>query len=118
MVPLKDENALLLRKDLNGCRFSNAIGIPLIALLQGGGFVGYLDTALKSRILVCDHFRHVYAVPAIELLLHTYRWDYYYLPTDRRVKALLCWFYGFGVIGTVDNVFRFGCRKKIEMYIP
>ena len=31
-APLKDENILLLRKDLNKMVLSNAIGIPLIAL--------------------------------------------------------------------------------------
>ncbi len=42
-VPLKDENTLLLRKELNSMVYSNAIGIPLIAILQGiVGLIGYL----------------------------------------------------------------------------
>ena len=43
-VPLKDENTLLLRKELNTMVYSNAIGIPLIAILQGVG--GVVDDAV------------------------------------------------------------------------
>jgi predicted PurR-regulated permease PerM len=42
-APLKDENLLLLRTDLNKMVLSNAVGIPLIAFLQGVvGLIGYL----------------------------------------------------------------------------
>ena len=34
MVPLKDENVLLLRKEMNSLVFSNALGIPLIVFSQ------------------------------------------------------------------------------------
>ena len=42
-IPLKDENTLLLRRETNNLVYSNAVGIPLIALLQGLlGLIAYL----------------------------------------------------------------------------
>ncbi len=42
-MPLKNENVLLLRRETNSLVFSNAIGIPLIALFQGFlGLASYL----------------------------------------------------------------------------
>jgi len=42
-IPLKDENTLLLRRETNSLVYSNAVGIPLIAILQGIlGLIGYL----------------------------------------------------------------------------
>src|SRR5215831_1010332 len=41
-VPLKDENVMLMRKELNSLVYSNAIGIPLIGLVEAlVGLVGY-----------------------------------------------------------------------------
>ncbi|HEY0677859.1 MAG TPA: AI-2E family transporter, partial [Chitinophagaceae bacterium] len=41
-MPVKDENVTLIKKDLNTMVISNAVGIPVIALLQGlVGLLGY-----------------------------------------------------------------------------
>lgn len=113
-VPLKDENALLLRKDLNGMVFSNAIGIPLIALLQGVvGFVGYLILGVKEPVFW-------FVITCITAMLPVIGAAFAYVPLGLLLfangspgKGIIMLIYGFGVIGTVDNVFRFWLQKKI-----
>ncbi|MFT3826048.1 MAG: AI-2E family transporter [Chitinophagaceae bacterium] len=113
-VPLKDENALLLRKDLNGMVFSNAIGIPLIALLQGVvGFIGYLILGVKEPLFW-------FVITCITAMLPVIGAAFAYIPlgllffaNGQPVKGVIMLIYGFGVIGTVDNIFRFWLQKKI-----
>jgi predicted PurR-regulated permease PerM len=69
LVPFKDENALTLRKETNALVYSNALGIPLIALL--------------------------------------------FFADNSPTKGIIMLIYGFGIIGTVDNVFRFWLQKKL-----
>src|SRR3954469_11593727 len=42
-IPLKDENVIWLGKDLQELTFNNAVGVPLIAIMQGiVGLIGYI----------------------------------------------------------------------------
>src|SRR3954468_19993342 len=50
-MPVKDENVILIRKDLNSMVVSNAIGIPVIALLQGlVGLLGYIIIGVDEPV--------------------------------------------------------------------
>ena len=48
-MPLKDENAVMLGKEVRNMVLSNAVVIPVIAVLQGiVALIGYLLSALKN----------------------------------------------------------------------
>ena len=43
-IPLRDENVEMLGKEVRNMVLSNAVGIPVIAILQGiVALIGYLD---------------------------------------------------------------------------
>jgi predicted PurR-regulated permease PerM len=113
-VPLKDENTLLLRKELNSMVYSNAIGIPLIAVLQGiVGLIGYL-------ILGVDEPWFWFVITCITSMLPVLGAAIAYIPVSllffangHNVKGLIMLVYGLGIIGTVDNLFRFIVLKRL-----
>jgi len=113
-VPLKDENILMLRTDLNKLVLSNAIGIPVIAFIQGVvGLIGYLALGVNEALFW-------FVVTCITAMLPVIGAAFAYVPlgilffaNDHPVKGIIMLIYGFGVIGTVDNFFRFWLQKKI-----
>lgn len=113
-VPLKDDNILLLRKELNGMVFSNAIGIPLVAFLQGiVGLVGYFVLGVSEPMFW-------FVITCITAMLPIIGAAFAYVPLallffsrDETLKGVLMLIYGFGIIGTVDNLFRFWLQKRL-----
>lgn len=113
-VPLKDENILLLRRDLNLLVNSNAIGIPLIALIQAiVALIGYI-------ILGVDEPIFWFVITCIAAMLPVVGAAAAYIPisllffaSGHNGKGLIMLIYGFGVIGVVDNVARFWLQKKL-----
>lgn len=113
-VPLKDENTLLLRKDLNGLVYSNAIGIPLIAIAQGiVALIGYL-------ILGVPEPWFWFVITCITAMLPVVGAALAYIPASLLLfangengRGIIMLIYGFGIIGLTDNLFRFWLQKKI-----
>lgn len=118
-APLKDENLLLLRNDLNKMVLSNAIGIPLIALIQGIiGLIGYLIIGVPEPLFW-------FVVTAFTALLPVVGAALAYIPlalvlfaSGDNVRGLIVLGFGLGVVGSVDNIFRFWLAKSLGMYIP
>lgn len=113
-VPLKDENILLIRRDLNGMVFSNAIGIPLIALLQGlVALAGFIALGVKEPVfwfvIVCI----TAMLPVVGAALAYVPLALVFFAEGQSGRGIILLVYGFGVIGTTDNLFRFWLQKKI-----
>ncbi len=113
-VPFKDENILLIRKGLNGMVFSNAIGIPLIALFQGVvALLGFLVLGVNEPIfwfvIVCI----TAMLPVVGAALAYVPLALLFFADGHTAKGIIMLVYGLGVIGTVDNVFRFWLQKRI-----
>jgi predicted PurR-regulated permease PerM len=113
-IPLHDENVDKLGKEVNSMVVSNAIGIPLIALLQGVvALIGYLIIGVNEPWFW-------FVVTCITAMLPVVGAALAYVPiaiiffadgdTTRGIAMLV---FGFGIIGLVDNVFRFTLAKKI-----
>ena len=117
-VPLKDENVLLLRNDMNGMVLSNAIGIPLIAFIQGVvALIGYYFIGVKEPIFW-------FVITCIAAMLPVIGAAFAYVPlailffaNGQTAKGIIMLIYGFGIIGLVDNFFRFWIAKKMGMFI-
>jgi predicted PurR-regulated permease PerM len=113
-VPLKDENTLLLRTELNHMVYSNAIGIPLIAIAQGFvGLIGYF-------ILGVDEPWFWFVITCLASMLPVFGAALAYIPValllfaaGDTTRGILMLLYGFIIIGTVDNLFRFWVLKRI-----
>jgi predicted PurR-regulated permease PerM len=113
-LPLKDENLLLLRRETNSLVYSNAIGIPLIALLQGGiAFIGYLVLGVSDP-------GFWFVVTCIASMMPVVGATLAYVPVaillfagGMNVKGIIMLAWGFGVVSTVDSIFRFWLQKRI-----
>jgi predicted PurR-regulated permease PerM len=113
-IPLKDENVERLGKEMKSSVLSNALGIPLIAFLQGiVALIGYVifgvdqpffwfvATCIAAMMPVVGAAL-IYVPLGIMLLTQNMTWQ--------GVGLLL---YGFIVVGVVDNVFRMYLMKRM-----
>jgi predicted PurR-regulated permease PerM len=118
-IPLKDENTDKLGKEMQNIVVSNAIGIPVIAFLQGViGLIGYY-------IIGVDEPWFWFVVTCITAMLPIIGAAMAYVPlaiiffaNDQVFQGVFMLIFGFGVIGTVDNIFRFTLARKIGNVHP
>ena len=118
-VPLKDTNVDRLGKEIHMMVASNAIGIPLIAFAQGLiGLVGYLIIGVKEPFFW-------FGVTCIAGMLPVVGAAMAYIPlaiilfaNDQTGKGIAMLVFGFGIIGTLDNVLRFTLLKKLGNVHP
>ena len=113
-MPLKDSNVDFMGKEFKSLVISNALGIPLVAILQGiVGLVCYLLLGVNDVwfwfIFTCI----ASMIPFVGAALAYIPLSLVLFSQDENVKGIIMLVYGFGVIGTVDNVFRFMLQKKM-----
>jgi predicted PurR-regulated permease PerM len=113
-VPLKDENLITLRKDLNGLVLSNALGIPLIAIIQGivaiiGYFILGVDEPVFWFVITCIGAM----LPVIGAALGYVPLTLLFFANGDTGKGIILLLYGFIIIGLTDNVFRMILQKKL-----
>lgn len=113
-VPLKDENTMLLRKELNHMVFANAIGIPLIAILQGiVGLIGYLILGVDEPwfwfVITCI----ASMIPVLGAAIGYIPVSLLFFAANQPGRGVIMLIYGLGIIGTVDNLFRFWVLRRI-----
>lgn len=118
-VPLKDENVNKLGFEVQNMVISNAIGIPVIALLQG------IVAVIGYYIIGVDQPWFWFVVTCITAMLPVVGAALAYVPlaiiffaNGNNWQGIFMLIYGFGVIGLVDNVFRFTLQKKIGNVHP
>jgi len=118
-VPLKDSNVDLIANDINRTIHASVIGIPLIALIQGVvGLIGYLIIGVKDPFLW-------FAVTCITAMLPVVGAALAYVPLaiiffaqGQNWQGIVLLIYGFGIIGLVDNLFRFILNKRLGNIHP
>jgi predicted PurR-regulated permease PerM len=118
-IPLRDENVDKLSHEVHTMVKSNAIGIPLIAFAQGlVALVGYLIIGIKEPFFW-------FGVTCIAAMLPVVGAALAYVPiaiilfgNGENGKGIAMLIFGFGIIGTVDNVLRFTLLKKLGNVHP
>lgn len=118
-IPLRDENVDMLGKEVKNMVLSNAVGIPLIAVMQGiVALIGYLVIGVKEPwfwfIVTCI----TAMLPVVGAALAYVPLAIIFFANGDTGKGIFMLIYGFGVIGVVDNVFRFTLAKKIGNVHP
>ena len=114
LMPMSRRNQQDFQKEVNSLVYSNAIGIPLIALMQGVvGLIGFLIIGVREPMLW-------FAITCITAMLPIVGAALAYVPLSIMFfvegeiwRGVAMMIFGFGIIGTVDNVFRFWLQKKI-----
>lgn len=113
-IPLKDGNVELIGKEVRVMVVSNTIGIPLIALIQGVvGLIGYLIIGVKDPWLW-------FVATSIAAMMPVVGAAIIYVPltislfiSGEMGKGIAMAVWGFGIIGLVDNLFRFLLNKRL-----
>lgn len=118
-LPLKSENVEYVRKQLNDMVWSNALGIPLMGVVQG--FVALLVYWLAGVEDPWLWFAVTFVsgmLPVIGVALAYVPLSLILLSNGMEWKALLIFLYGFIVVGSVDNLARMWLLKKIGHVHP
>jgi predicted PurR-regulated permease PerM len=118
-IPLKDQNVKRLGKEVRMMVMSNAIGIPVIAFAQGlVGLVGYLVIGVKEPFFWFGVTCIAGMLPVIGAALAYIPLTIIFFANNQNWQGIAMMIYGFGIIGTVDNVLRFTFLKKIGNVHP
>ena len=118
-IPLKDENVDKLSNEIENMVLSNAIGIPVIAVLQGiVAVVGYLLIGVNEPwfwfVVTCM----TAMLPVVGAAMAYVPLAIIFFASNQTWQGIFMLIYGFGVIGLVDNIFRFTIAKKIGNVHP
>lgn len=118
-IPLRDENASMLGKEVKSMVLSNAVGIPVIAVLQGIiALIGYLIIGVKEPwfwfVVTCI----TAMLPVVGAALAYIPLAIIFFANGDTGKGIFMLIYGFGIIGLADNIFRFVLAKKIGNVHP
>jgi len=118
-IPLRDENVDKIGREVQNMVWANAIGIPVIAFAQGlVALIGYLLIGVKEPFFW-------FGVTCIAAMLPIVGAALAYVPvtiilfangqTGQGIAMLV---FGFGIIGTVDNLLRFTVLKRLANVHP
>ncbi len=118
-LPLKTENLIILNKDLRDLVISNAVGVPVVAILQSVvAYIGYLMFGLEGAFgwFILTIFAAM--IPVLGASLVYIPAGIYMLANGETTNAYLLLIYSFIVVGFADNVFRFWTQKVIADVHP
>ena len=118
-IPLKDNNVDRIGNEVKTMVVANTLGIPLIALIQGiVGLIGYLIIGISEPFLW-------FVATCITAMLPVIGAAVIYVPLAVMLfaqgetgKGIAMTLWGFGLIGLVDNLFRFMLNRKIGNIHP
>lgn len=118
-IPLRDENVDRLGKEFNTLVFANALGIPLIAVIQGVvSLIGYLVFGVPQPFFWFVVTCFTAMLPIIGAAAVYVPMGVYLLAVGNTWQGIAVLAYGFGVVGTSDNISRFLLAKKIADVHP
>ncbi len=113
-LPLKHGNIEYLRKELNDLVYSNAIGIPLMGLIQGTfGLIGYSLAGVEDVWFWVLLTFIAGMIPFLGVALAFVPLTFVLLAKGMTGSAAFVFVYGMVVIGSVDNLARMWLLKKI-----
>jgi predicted PurR-regulated permease PerM len=118
-IPLKDTNVTQLSKEVHTMVKSNAIGIPLIAFVQGViGLIGYLIIGVKEPFFWFGVTCIAAMLPVVGAALAYVPLAIIFFAAGKTGQGIAMLIFGFAIIGTVDNVLRFTLLKRLGNVHP
>ena len=118
-IPLKETNVAQLSKELHTMVKSNAVGIPLIAFAQGVvALIGYLIIGVKEPFFWFGVTCIAAMLPVVGAALAYVPIAIIFFANDKTGQGIAMLAFGFGIIGTVDNILRFTLLKKLGNIHP
>lgn len=118
-IPLKDKNVERLGKEFNTLVIANAVGIPLIAIVQGiVSLIGYLIFGIPQPFFWFVITCFTAMLPVIGAAAVYVPLGVYLLAAGNTWQGIAVLVYGFGVVGTSDNIARMLLAKRIADVHP
>ena len=118
-VPLKEANTDRLGEELKAMVISNAVGIPLLALVQGGFCIlGYWIFGVNGPVFWGVITGIMGMVPVVGTAIVWVPLVIYQLATGHVGPGIGLGIYCLAIVGSVDNVFRFIWQKKFADVHP
>ncbi len=118
-MPLRHENVAFVRKQLNDMVWGNALGIPLMGLVQGlAGLLIYWLLDVQDPWLWFAITFVAGMMPVLGVSLAFVPLSLIFLSQGEEGKALVMFLYGFIIMGSVDNFARMWLLKKISHTHP
>lgn len=118
-LPLKEQSTVYLKKELNNLVFSNAIGIPLVALIQGiFALIGYWIAGVEESFIWFIATCVAAVIPILGSALVYVPLGIMLIAQGQTTWGIFLLLYGFLIIGSVDNIFRFWLQEKIGNIHP
>jgi predicted PurR-regulated permease PerM len=119
ILPFKDENKEILIDETKLIIQANAIGIPLMAILQGlFAYMGYLLFGVNSALLYAILTAFATILPLVGTMIIWVPLGIGLLIGGDLVNGIGLIIYGLFIIGGVDNVARFLLQKKLADIHP
>ncbi|MFV0303991.1 MAG: AI-2E family transporter [Moheibacter sp.] len=118
-IPLKSENLVILNKDLRDLVISNAVGVPLVAILQAiVAYIGYLIFGLDGAFswFVLTAFGAM--LPIVGAASVYVPACIYMIANGEANSAYFLLAYCFLVVGLSDNLFRLWTQKAMADVHP
>lgn len=113
-IPLKHENVIKIRHEVHTLVVSNAIGIPVIAFAQGVvALIGYLLIGVNEPFFWFGVTCIAAMIPVVGAALAYVPVSIILFANGQNVQGIIMMLFGFGIIGTIDNVLRFTLLKKL-----
>lgn len=113
-IPLRDENVVRLGKELKNMIISNAVGIPLIAIIQGiVGLIGFFIFRVPQPMFWFVVTCFTAMLPIIGAAAVYVPMGIYLIAAGNTWQGVGLLIYGFAVIGSADNISRFMLAKRI-----
>ena len=113
-IPLQDGNVLQLEKEIHTMVVSNAVGIPVVAAAQGiVGLFGYWLIGVPDPFFWFGVTCIAGMMPVVGAALAYIPLTVMFLANGEIGQGIAMAIFGFGIIGTVDNLLRFSLLRKI-----
>lgn len=119
LIPFSAQNKKLIAKETIRLTHSNALGIPLLALIQGGfAYIGYLIFGIENAILYAVLTACSTIIPIIGTMAVWIPLSLSMIYNGQIGWGIGLFIYGLIVIGGVDNLARFILQKRISNTHP
>ncbi len=119
ILPFKEENKQILAEETRLIIQANAIGIPLLAVIQGVfAYLGYLFLGVENAVLYGILTAFSTIIPIVGTTIVWLPLGVGLLLSGNLASGIMLLIYGLIVIGGVDNVARFMLQKKLADIHP
>jgi len=118
-VPFKNSNVQMILAEVRNMVYSNALGIPVVAMIQGlVGLIGYWIFGVEEFVLMGLLTAIASVMPVVGSMAVYVPLMIYQLSTGHTWQGIGVGLWGFVLIGSVDNIARFMLQKRIANVHP